>query len=60
VLLFFDAEVYPHDWLFVIIDPASQEKHVFINDARALASFMNNTRIIFGLVTTTGIMISTS
>lgn len=39
MLLFFDAEVYPHDWLFVIIDPASQEKHVFINDARVLASF---------------------
>ena len=39
VLLFYDAEVYPHDWLFVIIDPASQQKHVFINDARALASF---------------------
>lgn len=39
MLLFYDAEVYPHDWLFVIIDPASQQKHVFINDARALASF---------------------
>lgn len=39
MLLFYDAEVYPHDWLFVIIDPVTQEKHVFINDANALVSF---------------------
>lgn len=39
MLLFYDAEVYPHDWLFVIIDPTNHQKYVFINDAIAVASF---------------------
>ena len=39
MLLFYDAEVYPHDWLFVLIDPLAQEKYVFINDAIGLVSF---------------------
>jgi hypothetical protein len=39
MILFFDAEVFIKDWLFVIIDPGEHKKHVFINDAEKLASF---------------------
>lgn len=39
MVLFFDAEVFLADWLFVIIDPVNHEKYVFINDAEKLASF---------------------
>lgn len=39
MLLFFDAEVFLADWLFVILDPENHQKHVFINDAGKLASF---------------------
>lgn len=39
MILFFDAEVFKKDWLFVIIDPESQEKHVIINDAEKLIAF---------------------
>ena len=39
MLLFYDAEVFPHDWLFVIINPTDHQKYVFINDAKKLASF---------------------
>ena len=39
MVLFFDAEVFLQDWLFVIIDPINHEKYVFINDAKKLASF---------------------
>lgn len=38
-MLFYDAEVYPHDWLLVIINPITHEKYVFINDATSLVSF---------------------
>lgn len=39
MLLFYDAEVFLEDWLFVILDPTTHQKHVFINDAKKLASF---------------------
>jgi hypothetical protein len=39
MLLFFDAEVFLADWLFVIIDPSNRKTHVLINDAEQLASF---------------------
>lgn len=39
MILFFDAEVFLADWLFVIIDPTNHKKYVFVNDAKKLASF---------------------
>ncbi|GIW48985.1 MAG: hypothetical protein KatS3mg079_461 [Caloramator sp.] len=39
MILFFDAEVFLADWLFVILDPEKHKKYVFINDAKKLASF---------------------
>lgn len=39
MLLFYDAEVFIKDWLFVIIDATTQEKYVFINDTTGLVSF---------------------
>jgi len=39
MLLFYDAEVFRQDWLFVILDPIARERHLFINDAKKLASF---------------------
>ncbi|MFU0824084.1 hypothetical protein [Clostridium sp.] len=39
MILFFDAEVFLQDWLFVVIDPINHQKYVFINDAKKLASF---------------------
>ena len=39
MLLFFDAEVFLADWLFVIMDPTTHQKYVFVNDADSLASF---------------------
>jgi DNA polymerase elongation subunit (family B) len=39
MILFYDVEVFPHDWLLVIIDPTNHQKHVIINDAKKLASF---------------------
>jgi hypothetical protein len=39
MILFFDAEVFKEDWLFVILEPESQEKHVIINDTEKLTAF---------------------
>ncbi|TCT14599.1 hypothetical protein EDC18_10580 [Natranaerovirga pectinivora] len=39
MLLFYDAEVFLADWLFVIVNPITKERHVIINDAKKLASF---------------------
>lgn len=44
MILFYDAEVFKYDWLFVIINPATQEQHIFINDAKKLASFFEKHR----------------
>lgn len=44
MILFYDAEVFKYDWLFVIINPTTQEQHIFINDAKKLASFFEKHR----------------
>lgn len=38
-MLFFDFEVFKHDWLVVIYDMASQERHVIVNDKEQLQAF---------------------
>ena len=41
MLLFYDFEVFKHDWLVVIYDMQAKEKHVIINDADKLTDFYN-------------------
>lgn len=36
-MLFFDFEVYKHDWLVVAIDPVEQREYVIVNDRKRLA-----------------------
>ena len=38
-MLFYDFEVFKHDWLVVILDMGAQEEHVIINDPDRLKSF---------------------
>lgn len=38
-LIFFDFEVFKHDWLVVIIDPCNKEKTVIVNDKEALEEY---------------------
>lgn len=38
-MLFFDFEVYLHDWLVVILDMDAKEEHVIINDPERLKVF---------------------
>jgi len=40
-MLFYDFEVFAHDWLVVITNTADQSEHVFINDTAALIEFYN-------------------
>ncbi|MCJ8008100.1 hypothetical protein ACFFF5_17895 [Lederbergia wuyishanensis] len=40
-MLFYDFEVFSHDWLVVIVDAASQSEHVFVNNETALIEFYN-------------------
>lgn len=35
-ILFFDFEVFKHDWLVVVMDMAAKQEHVIINDPQAL------------------------
>lgn len=35
-MLFFDFEVFKHDWLVVAIDPIEQKKHIVVNDKSQL------------------------
>jgi len=35
-MLFFDFEVYPYDWLVVIIDVINKKEHVIVNDVEKL------------------------
>lgn len=35
-MIFFDFEVFRHDWLMVAIDPSKREKHVIVNDVSKL------------------------
>lgn len=38
-MLFYDFEVFKHDWLVVIIDMINKKEHVIINDPDALTEF---------------------
>ena len=35
-MLFFDFEVFKHDWLIVAIDPINKEEYVIANDKQRL------------------------
>lgn len=41
MLLFWDFEVFKHDWLVVFIDPAEKEETVIVNDPEKFAKFYN-------------------
>lgn len=41
LLLFYDFEVFSHDWLVVIIDTETKREHVFVNNEQALIDFYN-------------------
>lgn len=43
-MLFYDFEVFAHDWLVVIINTDNQEETIFHNDAQGLIGFYNNHR----------------
>ena len=38
-ILFYDFEVFQHDWLVVILDMSAQKEHVIINDPERLKAF---------------------
>lgn len=38
-IIFYDFEVFKHDWLVVLINPFTQEKKAIINNKKALAEF---------------------
>ena len=38
-MIFYDFEVFKHDWLVVILDMDAQEEHVIINDSDQLKAF---------------------
>lgn len=40
-MIFFDFEVFKYDWLAVFIDMTNQEKHVIVNDKKALTDLYN-------------------
>ena len=39
MILFYDFEVFKHDWLVVIISPSDREEFIFVNDAEGLKKF---------------------
>ena len=41
VILFFDFEVFKHDWLVVAIDPIKQKEYVIVNNKRELEQLYN-------------------
>lgn len=41
-MLFYDFEVFAHDWMVLIIDAARKEEHVIINNEQALIDFYND------------------
>ena len=41
-MLFYDFEVYPHDWLVVIMDTDTKSTHVIVNDRDKLITFYSN------------------
>jgi len=40
-MLFYDFEVYPHDWLVVIMDTDTKSTHVIVNDREQLINLYN-------------------
>ena len=42
MILFYDFEVFKHDWLVVIISPSDREEYVFVNDPEGLKEFYEN------------------
>lgn len=41
-ILFFDFEVFKHDWLVVAIDPVEQKKHIVVNNKSELEQLYHN------------------
>ena len=41
IILFFDFEVYKHDWLVVAIDPIKQNERVIVNNSQELIDLYN-------------------
>jgi hypothetical protein len=41
MILFYDFEVFAHDWLVVIISPADEKEYIFHNDREGLIEFYN-------------------
>ncbi|MEG2934113.1 MAG: hypothetical protein RR842_11070, partial [Gordonibacter sp.] len=49
MLLFYDFEVFSHDWLVVVLDPSTRSETVIVNDGDALAKlyYANRDNVIF-------------
>ena len=43
-MLFYDFEVFKHDWLVVVIDVTNKLEHVIINDAEQLQEVYDNNK----------------
>lgn len=43
-MIFYDFEVFKHDWLVVALDMDEKQEHVIINDVEALTSLYNNNK----------------
>lgn len=43
-MIFYDFEVFKHDWLVVALDMINQKEHVIINDVEALESFYSDNK----------------
>lgn len=41
-MLFYDFEVFEHDWLVVILDMDAQKEHVIVNDEQQMRDFYEN------------------
>lgn len=41
IMLFYDFEVFPHDWLVVITNTDDQSEEIFVNNEQALIDFYN-------------------
>ncbi len=49
-MLFYDFEVFKHDWLVVIKDTDTKKTHIIVNNVEELNNFMSKIKIIFGVV----------
>lgn len=41
-LLFYDFEVFKHDWLVVVINPVDKQEHIIVNDRQKLMDLYDN------------------